>query len=215
MWPTQWVGSKCTLTTFYQIEWSLEGDNDDGNDDDEQVTREDGWQWHGQVLSAVALVLNHRRVTVVLLAGEFVSFQYWDGRGKIISASEHKPSIHSRFWEMYIFPKLFSSYPCFHGALLVLAGLQVERLCKSRHRSDRTDKSTHRHIHINSDKDKDTETKTHTQTQIHSDKDTSKDTQTHIHTQVTWLGLQYGKQVSTTSALSLASFDNYCLSHSK
>ena len=48
---------------------------------------------------------------------------------------------------MYIFPKLFSSYPCFHGALLVPAGLQVERLCKSRHRSDRTDKSTHRHQH--------------------------------------------------------------------
>ena len=79
---------------------------------------------------------------------------------------------------MYIFPKMFSSYPCFHGALLVLAGLQVERLCKSRHRSDRTDKSTHRHIHINTDKDKDTETKTHTQTQIHSDKDT----RTHRHT---------------------------------
>ena len=111
-----------------------------------------------------------------------------DGRGKIISASEHKPSIYSRFWDMYLFPKLFSSYPCFHGALLVLAGLQMERLCKSRHRSDRTDKSTHTGIYtLHTDKDKDTETKTHTHANAQWQR--HKDTQTHIHTQVTWLGV--------------------------
>ena len=102
---------------------------------------------------------------------------------------------------MNVFPKLFSSYPCFHGALLVLAGLQVERLCKSRHRSDRTDKSTHTGIYtLHTDKDKDTHTRKYTVTK----------TKGHTHTldHLTW-SVMWEASKSTPTALSLASFDKY------